>query len=101
MLEATFNPHSRLAEWEFQLIGQAAQLAGLVLEAERGRTPKPIVQSVKARRDGAAPLIGSARDVAPARAEEIERVAMTDFTVLLEGESGGSGRSSSRGRLTS
>lgn len=39
------------------------------------------------RRDGAAPLIGSTVAMAQLRSA-IERVAATDFTVLLEGESG-------------
>jgi len=39
------------------------------------------------RRDGAAPLIGSTPIMEALRAS-IERVAVTDFTVLLEGESG-------------
>jgi Nif-specific regulatory protein len=39
------------------------------------------------RRDGAAPLIGSTAVMQTLRSE-IERVAATDFTVLLEGESG-------------
>ena len=39
------------------------------------------------RRDGAAPLIGSTPAMASLR-DRIERVASTDFTVLLEGESG-------------
>ena len=37
--------------------------------------------------DGAAPLIGSSRAIKTLR-ERIERVAATDFTVLIEGASG-------------
>jgi len=36
-LEATFERSGRLGEWEFQLLGHAAQLGALVLEAERAR----------------------------------------------------------------
>ena len=39
------------------------------------------------REDGAAPLIGASTAIHAVR-ERIERVAMTDFTVLIEGESG-------------
>jgi transcriptional regulator with PAS, ATPase and Fis domain len=39
------------------------------------------------RRDGAAPLIGSS-DVMRSVRERIERVAATDFTILIDGESG-------------
>ena len=89
ILEATFEPHRRLADWEFQMMGHAAQLAALVLEAERGRQgtrPQPAPPG-RPRRDGAAPLIGTTPAMAELRAR-IERVATTDFTVLLEGESG-------------
>ena len=41
--------------------------------------------AVRPRRDGAAPLIGSTPAMAGLR-DRIERVASTDFTVLLEGE---------------
>src|SRR5262249_15590139 len=41
----------------------------------------------RVRRDGAAPIIGST-DVMKALRATIERLAVTDFTVLLEGESG-------------
>src|SRR6202045_3750418 len=47
----------------------------------------PDVPSSPRRRDGAAPLIGSAPPMLALRST-IERVAGTDFTVLLEGESG-------------
>jgi transcriptional regulator with PAS, ATPase and Fis domain len=41
----------------------------------------------RSRRDGAAPLIGSTPAIQTLRSQ-IERIATTDFTVLLEGESG-------------
>src|SRR6202045_4072494 len=47
----------------------------------------PDVPSSPRRRDGAAPLIGSTQAMHALRAK-IERVAGTDFTLLLEGESG-------------
>jgi hypothetical protein len=87
VLEATFDPGCRMAEWDFQLLGQAAQLAGLVLEIERVRlrTRPATPAAPRPPRDGAAPLIGSTTAMAALRAK-IERVAHTDFTVLLEGE---------------
>ncbi len=88
MLEATFDRSRRLGDWDFQLMGHAAQLGALVLEVERaraaaGRGSAPVVQ--KPRRDGAAPLIGSTPAMTSLR-DRIEKVAATDFTVLLEGE---------------
>ena len=87
-LEATFDPLNRLADWEFQMMGHAAQLAGLVLEAERARgTVRPTPALASAKRDAAAPLLGSTPAMSDLR-ERIARVASTDFTVLVEGESG-------------
>jgi transcriptional regulator with PAS, ATPase and Fis domain len=89
-LEATFDPGCRLGEWDFQMLGLATHLGALVLEIERGRIQLAragLVNNAKPRRDGAAPLIGSTPSMQTMRAT-IERVAGTDFTVLLEGESG-------------
>jgi DNA-binding NtrC family response regulator len=90
ILEASFDAGCRVAEWDFQLLGQAAQLGALVLELERLRArARPVLPppATHLPRDGAAPLIGSTPVMAALRAK-IERVARTDFTVLLEGESG-------------
>src|SRR5690349_6479022 len=38
LLRATFDRTSRLGEWDFQVMGQAAQLGALVLEVERVRS---------------------------------------------------------------
>lgn len=89
-LEATFDPGCRLGEWDFQTLGVAAHVAALVLEIERLRIQLAragLLQTVRPRRDAAAPLIGSTPVMHELRAT-IERVAATDFTVLLEGESG-------------
>jgi DNA-binding NtrC family response regulator len=89
-LEVTFERSRKLGEWDLQLLGHAAHLGAFVLEAERASRAARVVAAAppgRPRRDGAAPLIGST----PARGalrERIERVAGTDFTVLLEGESG-------------
>jgi DNA-binding NtrC family response regulator len=90
VLEATFEPSSGLGEWDFQMLGLAAHLGALVLEIERSRLQLAragLWALNRARRDGAAPLIGSTPIMAALRSS-IERVAVTDFTVLLEGESG-------------
>lgn len=90
ILEATFDRGRRLGEWDFQLMGHAAHLASVVLEADRARSvgrATAAVAPVRLVRDGAAPLIGSSVVMSELR-ERIGRVAQTDFTVLLEGESG-------------
>ncbi len=85
MLEASFEPGGGPDDWTCQLLEAAASLAGLLLEAERlGATPARLTA---AERDGAAPLIGSSEIMRVLR-ERVERVAATDFTVLIEGESG-------------
>jgi transcriptional regulator with PAS, ATPase and Fis domain len=82
VLEATCDPNRELDERDYRVLSAVAQLAGLVLEAARGRT------AVRMRpADGAAPLIGSTTAMQALRSR-IERVALTDFTVLIEGESG-------------
>lgn len=90
ILEATFARTMRRGDWDFQLLGHAAQLGTMVLELERGRAQQGravAALSQKPSRDGAAPLIGATPTMAALR-NRIERVAATDFTVLLEGESG-------------
>lgn len=89
ILEATFERGRRLGEWDFQLMGHAAHLASVVLEADRARSAVRAAPVLPARavRDGAAPLVGSSAVMSELR-ERIGRVAQTDFTVLLEGESG-------------
>jgi DNA-binding NtrC family response regulator len=90
LLDATFDPGCRLGEWDFQMLGISAHVAALVLEIERLRVQlgrAGLLAINRPRRDGAAPLIGSTR-VMQALRSTIERVAVTDFTILLEGESG-------------
>src|SRR5262249_6657409 len=81
---------SALGEWDFQQLGVCAHVGAMVLEIERlrlelvragaGVTARPI-------RDAVAPLIGTTAVMQVLRAT-IERVAATDFTILIEGESG-------------
>jgi len=89
VLEATFDPGCRLGEWDFQVLSMAAHVGALILEIERTRSQlvRAGVLGAARRHDAAAPLIGSTPVMARLR-DTIERVAGTDFTVLLEGESG-------------
>jgi proline-rich tail region repeat protein len=84
-IEVFFETNRALDEWTCQVIESGAQLAAIVLELERasGR----LLASVKRQADGAAPLIGSSDAIRRVR-ERIERVAATDFTVLIEGAIG-------------
>jgi transcriptional regulator with PAS, ATPase and Fis domain len=87
-LEVMFDTNSPAGEWEVQTLQAAAQLGGLILEIERHRLQLArTMQPDAARRDGAAPLIGSTREMEALRSQ-IARVASTHFTVLIEGESG-------------
>lgn len=85
VLEATFDPGCQLGDWDFQLLAAAASLGSLILENERlrGQVTRAEV-AARQKADGAAPLIGSTSAMRALRAR-IERVAATDFTVLLEG----------------
>ena len=89
VLEATFDPDCRPGEWDIQMLGMAANLGALLLEIERShlQLTRSEFAGTKARADGAAPLIGSTSAMEVLRSS-IERIAVTDFTVLLEGESG-------------
>jgi transcriptional regulator with PAS, ATPase and Fis domain len=85
-LEIIFDAPRPVDDWTCQLIEVATQLASVVLELERaiGRL-MPASRTPAA--DGAAPLIGSSDAIRRVR-ERIERVAATDFTVLIEGAIG-------------
>ena len=90
LLEVTFDPGSRLGDWDFQMLGTAANLGALVLEIERSRMQLAragLLNPGRFRPDSVAPLVGSTGIMQALRAA-IERVAATDFTVLIEGESG-------------
>ena len=89
VLEATFDAGCRPGDWDVQMLGLAAQVGALVLEIERSRLQlvrAELLSNSRPKRDGAAPLIGSAPAMLALRST-IERVAGTDFTVLLEGTS--------------
>ena len=82
VLEAYFQPGRPIEDLDFEMLQSAAELGGLVLEASRTRS---LARAM--RPDGAAPLIGSTAVMRNLR-DRIERVAITDFTVLIHGESG-------------
>jgi transcriptional regulator with PAS, ATPase and Fis domain len=82
VLEASCDPSRTLDEHDLEVLTAAAHLGGLVLEATRGRSPVPLRAS-----DRAMPMVGSTA-VMQALRQRIDRVAVTDFTVLIEGESG-------------
>jgi Nif-specific regulatory protein len=85
-LEVIFDLPQRLDDWTCQLIEAATHLAAVVLELERA-AGRLVLGSAARQPDGAAPLIGSSEAIRRVR-ERIERVAATDFTILIEGESG-------------
>ena len=90
LLEASFDPACGLGEWDFQTLGLAAHIGALVLEIERSRLQLARAGLWVGTRSVAAEntrIVGSTPAMALLR-ESIERVAATDFTVLLEGESG-------------
>jgi DNA-binding NtrC family response regulator len=90
VLEVTFDPGSHPSEWDLQVLGLATHLGALVLEIDRSRTRPAragLLNGTRPKRDGTAPIIGSTPAIRALR-DTIERVAATDFTVLLEGESG-------------
>ena len=82
VLEAYFEPGRPIEDRDFEMLESAAELGGLVLEATRTRSLTRATSP-----DGAAPLIGSTAVMRNLR-DRIERVAITDFTVLIHGESG-------------
>jgi transcriptional regulator with AAA-type ATPase domain len=88
VLEAVFEPGDLRGDWDVQALAIGAHLAALVLELDRSRRDRPRLQSgVPRAKDGAiTSLIGSAPAMQVLR-DQIERVASTDFTVLLEGAS--------------
>jgi transcriptional regulator with PAS, ATPase and Fis domain len=84
-IEIVFESGRTLDGWTCHVLEAAAHIAAVLLELERAHGRPP--QFARVRGDGAAPLIGSSRAIRDVR-ERIERVAATDFTVLIEGESG-------------
>ncbi len=75
-------------EWDQQVLESARHLGALVLLIDRAQRGGGAGGPIASRgADGAAPIVGSSAGIRSVRAR-IERVAATDFTVLIEGESG-------------
>ena len=79
-LEVDVDPSFALNTGDRQALRQAARVVGLVIAS---RSPAPAGQPP----EPTAPLIGSSGPMRRLR-QQIERVAVTDFTILIEGECG-------------
>ena len=79
-LEAVFESTRVVTESQLRTRSVGAQIASLLVQIECATGGGARFR----REDGAAPLIGSSAAIHAVR-ERIERVAMTDFTVLIEG----------------
>jgi transcriptional regulator with PAS, ATPase and Fis domain len=86
-LRAGVDPAHRLNDWDHQTLTSLAHLGALIVEIDHLGHTRPSGTGAMFRADGAAPLIGSSQAMRVLR-ERIERVAATDFCVLIEGESG-------------
>lgn len=84
-LEIDLGPHGVIDAWDRQLLRDAARVFGLALSPRRQTVQPDADQRTEA--DPAAPVIGSSACMRALR-DSVERVAATDFTVLVEGESG-------------
>ena len=82
-LEVSIDPSCTLDAWDRQVLRQAARVVGLLIASRNQAIPPPPGQPP----DPAAPLVGSSGPMHRLR-QQIERVAVTDFTVLIEGECG-------------
>ena len=80
-LEVTIDPGLVLGAWERQALRQAARVVGLLIACRNQSPPPGLVP------EPAAPLVGSSAPMRRVR-QQIERVAATDFTVLIEGVCG-------------
>jgi transcriptional regulator with PAS, ATPase and Fis domain len=89
-IDATFDEGScAFDEWDQQLLASARQLAALVMTIDRAQRSglHGTGVAVAPANDDAAPIVGSSAAIRGVRAR-MERVAATDFSVLIEGESG-------------
>jgi len=88
VLEVGLLPGQSLSECQRRAIQRAAVVWELATQLDRKGGALPRMLHAHGRvRDGAAPLIGGSALMCALR-QRIERVAATDFTVLIEGESG-------------
>ncbi len=87
LLEARFAPHTRPDAPMCQLLEGAACLAALMVDGGAG-TPSPRPRPpLRTSDEVISPLVGSS-PVMQALRDRVARVASTDFTILIEGESG-------------
>jgi DNA-binding NtrC family response regulator len=87
-IDAAFDPGTcALDPWDSQLLDSARQIAALVLTIDRAQRAGLLGGAAGYRSIGAAPIVGSSAGIRAVRAR-MERVAATDFTCLIEGESG-------------
>ncbi|MFO7691588.1 MAG: sigma-54 dependent transcriptional regulator [Vicinamibacterales bacterium] len=88
VLEVGLLPGQVLSEEQWRATRRGVGVWELAAEFDgKGGALPRLVHAHNRVRDGAAPLIGSSQAMCQLR-ERIERVAATDFTVLIEGESG-------------
>ncbi len=88
LFEVGLFPGQVLSDEQRRAIQRATGVWELATELDRKGGTLPRMLHAQGRvRDGAAPLIGSSPAMCSLR-ERIERVAATDFTALIEGESG-------------
>jgi transcriptional regulator with PAS, ATPase and Fis domain len=88
VLEVGLTPGEVLSDEQWLAVRRAVGVWELAAEFDRKGGAAPRLLHAQHRvRDGAAPLIGTSAEMCRLR-ERIERVAATDFTVLIEGESG-------------
>jgi transcriptional regulator with PAS, ATPase and Fis domain len=86
-IDVTFDrSNAPLDAWDAQLLDDARHVGAVVLLTERA-VRAGVLATTRHRFDGAAPIIGSSPAIRSVR-ERIDRVAATNFTVLIEGESG-------------
>jgi transcriptional regulator with PAS, ATPase and Fis domain len=86
-IDGVFDQEGRtFDDWDRQLLQSARHLGALVLMIDRAQRAG-LLGSARNRPDGAAPIVGSSAAIRAVRAR-IERVAATDFTVLIQGDSG-------------
>lgn len=83
LLEARFPADVRPDDWTCQLLESATFLAALLLDQPHER---PVAEAGAGRAD-LGPLVGVSEAMQSLR-DRVERVAATDFTILIEGESG-------------
>jgi transcriptional regulator with PAS, ATPase and Fis domain len=85
-VDVMFDDDVVLDEWDRRLLESAKHIATLLLIIDRA-VRGGLFGGLHSQPDGAAPIIGSSPAIRAVR-DRIERVAATDFAVLIEGESG-------------